>query len=267
MFSPRVAELLLFLPSRADPGPAPRLAGVQGEDLVLTASDGVRIHGWWFEAGADAPAVLFLHGNAGSIRDRTFQAEGMLHEGISILLLSYRGYGRSEGRPGEEGVRRDAEAGLDWLLARTGGGDRVVVHGRSLGAAVAGMLLRRRPDAAGLVVESAFTDLHGIARAVYPIFPSILLRRLRGRYDTRTGVAGSPVPVLVVHGSRDEIVPVEMGRELARVGPPGTRYLEVPGARHNDLPFVAGSAYFRQVAEFVREVTRVTGASSPPRPP
>jgi uncharacterized protein len=253
MISPRVAEFFLFLPGRGDPGPAPRVAGIQGEDVSLEARDGTRVHAWWFEAAPDAPAVLFLHGNAGTIGDRVFQAEGMLGHGVSILLLSYRGYGRSEGRPSKAGVIMDAGAALGWLEARVGGRERIVLHGRSLGGAVAGGLLETEGGVAGLVLESSFTDLEAMAAAVYPFIPRFLLRRLKGHLDTPRALARARFPVLVIHGTRDRIVPVEMGRALHEASPPGTRLLEVPGAGHNDLPWVAGPDYFRQVADFVRE--------------
>ncbi|MEX2526550.1 MAG: alpha/beta hydrolase [Gemmatimonadota bacterium] len=261
MITPRVAEFLLFFPSRADPGPAPVLAGIRGEDLGLVAADGTRIHGWWFEAEASAPAVLFLHGNAGHIGMRAFQAEGMLQEGVSILLLSYRGYGRSQGRPSEAGVVMDAEAGLDWLLERIPG-ERIVVHGRSLGGAVAAGLARRRPEPAGLILESTFTDLAEIGKAAYPIFPTFLLRRLQGHYDARAGVRAWEGPVMITHGDRDGLIPVRMGRELRDVAQQrpreagALRYLEVTGAGHNDLPFEAGPDYFRETARFIREATQ-----------
>lgn len=255
MISPRIAERFLFFPSRLDPGPPPRVAGVDGEDVTLVTADGLRIHAWWFEAGRDSPAVLFLHGNAGTIADRLFQADGLVREGVSVLLLSYRGYGRSEGRPTEAGVTHDAEAGLDWLIGRVGSTDRIVIHGRSLGGAVAGLLVARRSEPAGLILESTFTDLAGIAASVYPFLPRLLLRRLEGHYDTRAAISTARLPVLVIHGAGDELIPASMGRELARAAGGRARLLEIAGAGHNDLPFVAGSDYFEGVAAFVREVT------------
>lgn len=254
MISPRVAEHFLFFPSRRDPGPAPRAAGVRADEVNLVTADGLRIHAWWFEAAPDAPAVLFLHGNAGTIADRVFQAEGLVREGVSILMLSYRGYGRSEGRPTEAGVAKDVDAALDWLIGRVGSGDRIVVHGRSLGGAIAAPFIARRPEAAGLILESTFTDLAEIAAAAYPFLPSFLLRRLQGHYDVRRAVSTVRLPVLVIHGALDELIPVAMGRALARAAG-DARLLEVPRAGHNDLPFVAGPAYYRRVAAFVKEVT------------
>jgi uncharacterized protein len=292
--SPSFAERLVFLPDRTDPGSPPALVGVAGEEVELEATDGTRLRAWWFEApvapgdpdGA-APAVLFLHGNAGHLGHRAFQAEGMLREGISILLLGYRGYGASARgqRPTEAGVAQDARAGFHWLAERVGAPDRVVVHGRSLGGAVGAGLLRDpavRPG--GLVLESTFTSLEAMARAVYPgltrILPGFLLGRLRGRFEVEGVIAGYDVnpdpapgghphrgqagpaglPVLVIHGGSDDLVPAAMGRALhaaADVNPAfqADPLLEVPGAGHNDLPWIMGPDYFRQVAGFVRRAT------------
>lgn len=254
MISPRLAESLLFLPTRTDPGPASRIGETQGEDVTFHAADGVALHAWWFEAGPDAPAVLFLHGNAGTIGDRRFQAEGILQHGVSVFLPSYRGYGRSEGSPSEEGVGLDAEAALRWLAERAGGEERIVIHGRSLGGAVGGGLAARHPAIAGLILESTFTDLEDMAAAVYPFIPRLLLRRLRGRFDTKGAVSRVQAPILVIHGGADQLIPVEMGRTLHREGTGDVRFMEVPGAGHNDLPWVAGPLYFQEVAAFVRTV-------------
>lgn len=266
VISPRTAERFLFFPSSSDPGPAPTLAGVSGVDQDLRAGDGVMVHAWWFEAAPDAPAVLFLHGNAGTIADRRFQADAMLERGISVLLLSYRGYGRSGGRPTEAGVGLDAAAALDFVEARTGGRDRIVLHGRSLGGAVAARLAREREGVAGVVLESTFTSLEDIAASAYALLPRFFFRRLRGRFDTRDAVRGLRAPLLVVHGDRDRLIPSAMGRELADLGPGSVELVEVPGADHNDLPFVGGPAYFDLIARFVHDVTGPSRDPAPPRP-
>jgi fermentation-respiration switch protein FrsA (DUF1100 family) len=292
--SPSFAERLVFLPDRSDPGSPPVLVGVPGEVVELEAADGTRLRAWWYEArqppevsGEGAPAVLFLHGNAGHWGHRTFQAEGMLREGVSVLLLGYRGYGNSgEGRrPTEAGVIQDAAAGFHWLVARVGVSDRVVLHGRSLGGAVgAGLLRDPGIQPGGLVLESTFTSLEAMARAVYPgltrILPEFLLRRLRGRFDVEGGVAGyqglaaasgaeshrdpgdpdGGLPLLVIHGLADDLVPSAMGRAIHAAGAanPAVQVdslLEVPGAGHNDLPWIMGADYFREVAAFVRRAT------------
>jgi uncharacterized protein len=261
VISPRTAAFFLFHPSREDPGPAPELVGVQGRDLELATPDGETLHAWWFPApDPTAPAVLFLHGNAGHMGHRDFQARGYLEEGVSVLLLSYRGYGRSTGRPSTDGIVVDAEAAHAWLAEELGDPGRIVLHGRSLGGAAAGVLAGRLaagggPEPAGLIVESTFTDLARMARAVYPFLPPFLLRRLRGTLDARAGVAATSAPVLVVHGSLDTLVPPRMGRSLHEAAGVRGTLVEVPGAGHNDLPWVASADYFPEVADFVRRVT------------
>lgn len=255
MISPRLAEQFVFFPSRMAPGPPPVLAGVPGMDVWLTASDGVRLQGWWFAAGEDAPILLFFHGNAGHIGDREPIAEGLVARGLTVFLLDYRGYGRSAGRPTEAGLHLDAQAAHAFAAARATAPSRLVVLGESLGAAVAARLAAERP-VSGLVLSSAFTDLADMAAAAYPFLPHILFRRLRGHFDTRGALAHLHAPVLVVHGTRDEIVPFRMGRELFERARGPKAWFPVEGAGHNDVFLVGGDAYFERIARFAREVAR-----------
>lgn len=266
VLSPSLAEKLLFQPSRGDPGRPPVLLGVPGEALSLEGSDGVRIQGWWFQTGRDAggepmlgveggpssasPAVLLLHGNAGDVSHRTPLAEGLLREGISVLLLEYRGYGGSEGRPSESGFRTDALAGMDFLQEKVGGPQRVVVFGRSMGGAVAADLASIRKPA-GLILESAFTSLEAMAHTLYPFLPRILFRRLKGRFDTLGKLRKVDAPVFVVHGTRDEVVPFSMGDSLFQAARPPKGWYAVKEAGHNDVFWVGGREYFRILARFI----------------
>ena len=151
ILSPKLAEALLYQPSRGDPGPPPVLLGIPGEAVTLTTEDGVPLSAWWYEAGmrdgGAPPMILFLHGNAGDISHRTPIAEGLLGENLSVLLLEYRGYGSSGGKPSEDGFHLDARAGRDFLLGRGGGHGRIVVMGRSMGGGRGGG--PRRPGARG----------------------------------------------------------------------------------------------------------------------
>lgn len=272
VLSPALAEALLFHPSRGDPGPPPVLAGVPGDSVQLLTSDGVRILAWWYpiregaSRGASpdpllgasprlAPAVLLLHGNAGDVSDRTPLALGLIREGISVLLLEYRGYGGSEGSPSEEGLHLDALAAYDFLLRQVGDPGEVVVFGRSLGGAVGARLAATRPTG-GLILESAFTSLEAMAGTLYPFVPGFLFRRLRGRFDTLGRVREVNVPMLVVHGTEDEIVPFRMGKELTEATGARGEWLAVPGAHHNDVFQVGGTPYFRTLGEFIRRQIR-----------
>ncbi|TVP78136.1 MAG: alpha/beta hydrolase [Gemmatimonadales bacterium] len=258
--APIVANALLFHPSGTPADPPPDLARIPGERVELEAMDGITLEAWWHDAGEGTPAVLLLHGNAGHLGMRASWAEGYLAKGMSTLLLGYRGYGRSGGRPSESGLARDVAAALDFLADRD---RRVVVHGRSLGgaAALAGLEEAGVGDGSrgsgvqGLVLESVFTSLEEIGQATYPVLPGFIHGRLRGKWDNRSRLAGVEVPVLVIHGSADELIPARMGRELAEAAPSLHELVEVGGAGHNDLPLVAGPDYVELTTDFVRTVS------------
>ena len=222
VLSPALGEWLLFQPSRQDPGLPPPLQGVEGQNLTLTTGDGIRIRAWWYslervgESRSPPPAVLLLHGNAGDIGGRTLLAEGLLAEGLSVLLLEYRGYGGSEGEPSEEGLHEDALTGWRFLLDQVGDPGRIVVFGRSMGGAVAARLAATHPPGA-LVLESAFTSLADIGKSVHPFLPRFLLSRLTSSFATRKWVEGTHVPLLVIHGTDDELVPLRHGPGDLRV--------------------------------------------------
>lgn len=259
MGAPVVANTLLFFPSGSPADPPPALAGTEGETLLLQTSDGLELRAWWHDAGEDTPAVLLLHGNAGHLGMRASWAEGYLRSGISTLLLGYRGYGGNPGRPSEDGLARDVDAALEALADR---GRPVVVHGRSLGgaAALAGLEEAGEGDGSlgssvrGIILESSFTTLEEISRSAYPIVPGFVHRRLRGTWDNRARLERVRVPVLLIHGEVDDLIPAWMGRDLAEVAPDLRELVEVGGAGHNDLPLVAGARYEDLTTRFVRSV-------------
>lgn len=252
IISPSLAEHFLFLPDRSDPGPPPALGTVDGEVVRVETSDGLRLRSWWYGTGSGRPAVLLLHGNAGHLRGRTPLAGGLVTRGVSVLLLEYRGYGGNEGDPTIRGLVRDARAGLDELERRVGG-SRTVLLGRSVGGAIGAQAVADRP-VAGVILESTFTTLEEVAGSVYPILPSFVFRRLRGHLDTRAAVAEMGAPVMVVHGTRDGLVPPDMGRELYEAAPGPKEWYAVEGAGHNDVHYVGGETYFDRLTRFIRRV-------------
>lgn len=249
--SPSLAESFLFFPDRADPGAPPELAGVRGETVTVTTEDGVSLRSWWYRVSGDGPALLLLHGNAGSIAGRAPIARGLLERGLSVLLLEYRGYGGNEGTPTVEGIVRDGRAGYAWLRDRVGSAGDVVIFGRSLGGAVAAQVVGE-DEPAGLILESTFTSLREMAEAAYSLLPSFVFVRLGGLLDTRSAVRDLELPTLVVHGGRDRLIPPSMGREIHEAAGEGAEWLEVEGADHNDVFLVGGDAYFDALADFAR---------------
>lgn len=251
--SPSVAERFLLLPDRRETGPPPTLGRVAGEVVSVETYDGLGLRSWWFEVSPEAPAVLLLHGNAGNIAGRVPLARGLVERGVSVLLLEYRGYGGNEGTPTIEGLTRDARAGLDELSERVGAA-KTVLLGRSVGGAIGVQAVADR-TVGGVILESTFTSLEEIAESVYPILPSFFFRRLRGHLDTRAALARVRAPVLVVHGTRDGIVPLDMGLQVYEAAREPKDWYGVTGAGHNDVFSVGGDAYFDRLARFVQRAT------------
>lgn len=231
------------------PGPPPEIDPgafeLAFEDVEITAADGVRLHGWFLPGGPQA--VLVSHGNAGTIAGRLPHAAAFHAMGRSVLLYDYRGYGRSEGRPSEEGTYADAEAAFDWLVARGFAPAEIVAYGESLGSAVAVELaLRRRPGR--LIVESAFASLPEVGAKVYPWLPVRWLSRIR--YDSLSKAPGLDLPALVIHSPGDHLVPIGQGRRLREALGGPARFLETGGG-HNDGGFLQRPEWREAVRRFL----------------
>jgi pimeloyl-ACP methyl ester carboxylesterase len=200
-----------------DVGGTPADAGLAFEEIPLRTSDGIRIVAWWIPAAGARLALLWFHGNAGNMGHRVREAEQLHRLGVSSLLVEYRGYGRSEGRPSERGLALDAEAALAWLEGEGGvPRDRIVLYGRSLGAAVAGDLASRATGFAGLVLVTPFTSLRDVApRKVRLPFA----RWLAGPgYDLESRMSGITCPTLIVAGGADDLTPLDMAERLRDAG-------------------------------------------------
>ncbi len=228
----------------------PTEAGIGFEDVQFAAADGTRLHGWFVPARsaevANGRALLLSHGNAGNIADRV-EWIAMLHRGLDahILAYDYRGFGRSEGEPSEEGLYADADAALATLRAREAVDPaKICVIGRSLGGGVTAELAVRAIDAgappAAVVLESTFTSMGALAGILFPAVPG-LGRLIRTGYDNlgkvpRIRAAG--VPIVVVHGGVDELIPVAMGHTLATAA--GVAPVIIERGGHNDAWYVGG---------------------------
>lgn len=226
-------------------------AGLAFEDAYFAAEDGTELHGWMVPAARPIATVLFSHGNAGNLAGRADNVRLLVGRGLSVFIYDYRGYGRSQGSPSEAGLYRDAVAAYDHLVRFDDvDRDRVVLFGRSLGAAVTCELALRRP-AAAVLLESAFTSAPDMAGRVLPI-PG--LRHLVGqRFASIEKVGRIEAPIFILHGNRDSIIPFEMGRRLFEAAREPKRFLEIDGADHNDTYVVGGRAYFDAIERFIGE--------------
>jgi len=227
---------------------SPRDIGLAHEDVHLETADGVRLHGWYLPAPDARGTLLFLHGNAGNISHRLDSLRIFHDLGLAVLIIDYRGYGRSEGRPSEAGLQQDALAAWRHLVeTRQVPPERIVVFGRSLGASLAAWLAARE-DAGGLILESGFISVPELAAELYWWLPVRWLAHLR--HDTRAYVAAARAPVLVAHSPDDEIIPYRHGRVLYDAAPEPKRFLQLRGD-HNSGFLRSGADYTRGLRAFL----------------
>lgn len=243
----------LAFPGLAYPLPSPEAAGVARADTVsVTTSDGVTLHGWYLhpvpapEDGRLVPGLLWFCGNMEAVGALAPILEDLRPPGTAVLALDYRGYGSNGGRPSEPGLYRDAEAAWSYLSRRPEvDADRISVYGRSLGS-VPALFLAERHTVRSVVLDSPFTSARAMAAKHYWYLPRFFLRL---RLDNLGRARRLRSPLLVFHGSADDIVPVRMGQAVTDAG--RGKLVVFDGAGHNDLYEVAGAGYREEMLAFL----------------
>lgn len=247
-------ERFIYYPRPEEHG-TPADAGMAYEEVLLKTSDGVALRAWYVPPAEEAgPVLLHCHGNAGNITDRVPLLAMLRGEGLGVMIFDYRGYGRSEGSPDEQGTYRDAMAAWTFLTAHKAiPPERIVLHGQSLGGGVASWLARQtRP--AGLILDSTFTSLTDRGQEMFPLLPARLL--IGERYPTRQRLAAIDCPVLVVHSRGDSVIPFSHGQSLfAAAKNPAKQFLEISGD-HNSGPFLSRDTYAKGLSAFSRACLR-----------
>ena len=233
---------LIFRPDRSETR-TPADYGLAFEDVWLSvpaASGGdasEKVHGWWMPAaaGSSAPAVLYLHGSRWNIGNQLFRIARWHSMGYSVLAIDYRGFGRSDGDlPSEQQAYADAQAGWHWLVERQPDARKRFIFGHSLGGAIAIELATRRPEAAGLVVESTFTSIPDMVQYLpYGWLP--LQPLVTQRFDSLSKIASIRLPVLFIHGGADRYVPPSMSERLHALAPEPKRLVIVPEGGHSNV--------------------------------
>jgi fermentation-respiration switch protein FrsA (DUF1100 family) len=228
--------------------------GLPLEEVWFQAADGTKLFGWYVESAATSAVILWCHGNAGNVINRLDNLRELFRLGLSVFLFDYRGYGRSQGRPSEEGLYQDALGAYDYLTRqRMIRPDRIVIFGRSLGAAVAAEVASRKP-AAGLILESSFPSIEAVAKYHYGGLPVHWLLGSDFRLVDR--LPELSLPKLIFHGDRDDIIPLELGQQVFEMAPPPKSFSIIKGADHNNTYQIGGAPYFQQWIEFVRTALR-----------
>jgi hypothetical protein len=237
----------------------PHQVGLACEDIFINVSENERIHAWYFPATSTEPTsktVLFCHGNAGNISHRLTTAQLLLELGVNVLMVEYRGYGRSDGEPSETNMYADAQAAYDWLLDQKQLiPDNIFLFGRSLGGAVA-VEIGVANKCGGVIVESSFTSIVDMGKRIYPYLPVSLLARYK--FDSISKIGRVRCKVLVTHSPDDEMIPYEMGRRLFDAAPDERTFVVLTGG-HNDQSYFGNAKYRNGLQDFFG----ITGTSTP----
>ena len=249
LFAQYIRRTGMFFPSRYPEGNwNPRAYGVAPEDVVFATPDGVKLHGWLFRAGGRAsPLIVWFHGNGGNLTDRAPVAAELARRGVAVLVFDWRGYGKSDGSPSEGKLKVDALAAYSFAttLAKP---DDIVLYGESLGGPYAAYVAKER-KARCVVIENSFPSLAALGNVLYRPLPLGWFVPLALRTTAWLNDAG--LPVLVLHGKRDQVIPFALGQKLfddLRV--PKQMFVCESGG-HCEIPSVEGTRYYDAVVRFV----------------
>ena len=240
-----LANRAIYYPMKFPHGLWEQETQLGASDVWLDAPDHVRLHGWWLPSPGSRFATLFLHGNAGNVTQRSAQMREIAAAGSSVLVLDYRGYGRSQGWPTEKGLYTDSEAGYIYLLGLGYRARDIILHGESLGCAVAIDLASRRP-CAGLILEAPFSSASDVAATILPVIGPILVRS----YDSLPKIRWLLMPKLFIQGDRDEVIPSRLGQKLYAASQGPKSFWIIEGAGHNDILAKAGPEYRTRLRAF-----------------
>lgn len=246
-------ESLTFFPSRYPNGyyHQTESSHIAIEDVYVMTSDGIKLHGWISKPKKlkSDMWLLWFPGNGGNISYRLDWIKRMSTIPLNIFIIDYRGYGRSEGRPTEEGIYKDGEAAYSYLAKNVSvPPENIVIFGESLGGAVA-IHLAAQVKCAGLILQSTFTNAKDMAKRIMPIIPLWLI--IKTEFNNVGKIQKVKVPKLFIHSPSDGIVPYELGRKLFESAPAPKKFYEVPKAGHNETYLVGGQEYLDVIKDFV----------------
>ena len=243
------ANRAIYYPSKYPEGFWDIQRAVGATDVWIDTRDGARLNAWWVPREGARWVTLYLHGNAGNISDRAHQIREIVAAGSSILVLDYRGYGKSSGRPTEKGLYIDSEAAFTHLLGMGYRADQIIVHGESLGTAVAIDLASRHPCAA-LILEAPFTSASDVAGTKVPILGPMLI----WSYNSVPKIRSILAPKLFMQGDQDEVIAPRLCQGLYAAAPAPKEFWAVKGAGHNNILDTAGPRYRQKLESFYGEL-------------
>jgi len=219
----------IFFPTKSVHS-TPRDTGLAFEDVFFKTEDGKNLNGWFIRNPEAVSTLLFFHGNAGNIADRLQKIKVFHLTGLNVFIFDYRGYGKSEGSPSEQGVYRDARAAWDYLNTRQDvNPKKIVLYGASLGGAVA-IHLAKEKNVEAIIVDSSFPSARQMAKIMYPMVPTFFLGT---KLDSASIVRQLPIPKLFLHSVEDELVPYALGQQLYEAAAGPKEFVSLSGGHNN----------------------------------
>ena len=180
--------------------------------VKIETSDDINLLGWYHEKDLkNLKTILFFHGNAGTLENRIYKLNKFRDMDINFLIIAWRGFSGNKGKPSEKGLYEDGKASINWLLNKGVKEKDIIIYGESLGTGVATHLSQRR-NFAGLILETPFTSMVDAAKTFYPYIPVSLL--LKDKFENKEKIKNINVPILIMHGEADQIVPFNMGKKI-----------------------------------------------------
>ncbi len=256
-----IEKKLVFYPNKSNDSIMPDAYGLEYDDVTFRTEDGLNLNGWFVPGKKSPPddnlhTLLWFHGNAGNINRRLDNIK-MLHDRVpaNVFIIDYRQFGKSEGKISEQGTYLDAKAALSYLHSRKDiNNEKIIFFGRSLGSAVA-VDLAVKEKCCALILETPFTSIKEMGKKLYP-FLFMSLHFLRTKYDSLSKISKIKVPTLIMHGDKDELVPIEQGKILYEEANEPKEFYTIPGAMHNDTHIVCGEEYFDVIKSLISKLTK-----------
>ena len=236
-------------------GPIPK--EIQEQEVLIKTKDGETLHGYFLKAKKNTnKTIIYLHGNAGNVGG-WYRAGTDLQENVNanVLVVDYRGYGKSSGKPSREGVIKDARAMYEYLVNKKGiNGSNISIFGISVGGAIgielAARLKQESKPLRSLIIQSSFTSLKDVAKNIFPYIPGFLLRS--NLFNLLERIKELSIPILISHGDKDEIIPYEQSKRLYEAANEPKKLVILEGATHNDTP-----KYYSKNKDYYRELNKL----------
>lgn len=224
---------LMYLPNKQINTPQDYGLGDFSENFIKSA-DGTSLQLWEHAAAKDFPTVIYFHGNAGNLANRTGIYSALVQKGFGVIALSYRGYGKSEGAPSEQGLYDDARAAIAYATTRQKNIplSQIILYGESLGSGVA-VQMANEYKIGGIVLQSPYTSVATRAAEIYPFLPVQWL--IKDRFDSIDKIASIKAPLLLFHGERDRTIPVAHGRAIFAKAPADKQVFYFSKVDHMDF--------------------------------